>query len=437
MTGQRVLLLGPTGIDKDTAVGNLANYQKNHHGDVKFQHIGFEKILCTETKRKPFKIQSFLDKPPAEQKNMWLKAWGVLADKHLPGGPEDKAIVLSIHGVITRKTYGIRSPINIQKIMEIFRPTMIITLIDDVYLLWHRTTERAKEFEFLGTPTLAQLLETRRAEIFLGDLIAKQAVGSNDLIPHYVLSIWHPARVLDRLIFNERNLVIGYMSFPISRPRKAELAGDSTVITELNTYFKEISDFEARNPNVAFFCPLCIDELPLVKNELPEQPKEHTDDKSISIFSTSLRWRVTDFYKDTLLLTDPSKIPAEICIPSEQIKLAEGFIREDVTTRDYRLVAQSDFLAVLNPVMLNPDTKIRSVSGGVRNEIMAAMFENKQIHVFQDAKHDPDDKFGQEYRVTSSAMGGLAPGAGNIRKHASVDDLLKQSLRDLRVSTAS
>ena len=360
---------------------------------------------------------------------MWLKAWGVLTENHLSEELEDEAIILSIHGVITRKNYGIRSPINIQKIMETFRPTMIITLIDDVYLLWYRTTERAKEFGFLGTPTLAQLLETRRAEIFLGDLIAKQAAGPNDLIPHYVLSIWHPARVMDRLIFNEQNLVIGYMSFPISRPRKAEREGDSTVITELNDYFKEISDFEARNPNVTFFCPLCIDELPLVMNELPTQ---HTGDKSVSTFSTSMRWQVTDFYKDTHLLTDPSKVPDEICIPSKQIELAEGFIREDVTTRDYRLVAQSDFLAVMNPVIKNS-----SVARGVRNEIMAAMIENKQIHVFQDTKHDPEDKFGKEYSDPSPAMGGVAPGADNIRKHASIDDLLKQSLRDLGVSTAS
>ena len=429
MTGQRVLLLGPTGVDKGTAVSNLKSYQQVQYGEVKFHHFDFENILCTETQRRSFNIQSFLDKPPAEQKSMWLKAWDVVAEKHLPGVPEDEAIVISIHGVITRKIYGVRSPINIQKIMDTFKPTMIITLIDDVYLLWHRTAERATEYEFLGTPTLAQLLETRRAEIFLGDLIAKQAAGSNDLIPHYVLSIWHPARVLDRLIFNEKNLKIGYMSFPISRPRNAERAGDSTVITELNNYFEEISDFEARNPNVAFFCPLCIDELPLVMNELP---KKHAGDKETSTFSTSLRWQVTDFYKDTLLLTDPSKVPSEICIPSKQIKLAEGFIREDVTTRDYRLVAQSDFLAVLNPVINNS-----SVSGGVRNEIRAAMLKNNQIHVFQNVKHDPQDKFGQEFRVTSSAMGGLAPGAGNIRKHASVDDLLKQSLRDLKVSTAS
>ena len=312
---------------------------------------------------------------------------------------------------------------------------MVITLIDDVYLLWHETTKRAAGFPYKGEPTLAQLLETRRAEIFLGELISKQVEGSDEPIPYYVVSTWHPARILDRLIFNHRNLRIGYMAFPISRPRKAKRAGDPALITELNSYFEKISEFEARHPNVAFFCPLCIDELPLVDNELTyqelkkERPGEAVEVVTVCDFQTSLRWAVTDFYKDTTLLTDAHRVPPEIAIPKEQIDLAEGFIRGDVATRDYRLVGQSDFLAVLNPIVPCPGEPDR-IASGVRNEIHMAMHEGKPIHVYQNPKHDPTGVFRKLYDDPSSSMGGNPPGWGNVRMHDSVDALLKQSMKD-------
>ena len=142
---------------------------------------------------------------------------------------------------------------------------------------------------------------------------------------------------------------------------------------------------------------------------------------SYSVFRLSDRWNVRDFYGDARLLLDDADVPDEVKIPKAQIDRAQGFVRVDVATRDYRLVAQSDRLAVFNPALRNPDT----IATGVYNEIMAACNQGKPVHVYQNPEHDQKGAFERAFGTKSPSMGGRPTDFDLIVKHESVRELLK------------
>jgi hypothetical protein len=336
-----------------------------------------------------------------------------------------------MHAVLARKEYGTRSPIKVARIIQDFNPTKIVTLIDDVYLQWHRTQEYASTIEYIGEPTLEQLLQARRDEILLGDLLTKQTTKEHPFPPHYVVAIWHPARVLNKILFGKPSLKMVYMSFPIAAPREALEKKDDSLMKEINEILRKVSDFEAHNPNITFFCPLTIDEKPIVRKCVPEKGKNKDGNEiCYNIFDTKERWNVRDFYgKETILLSDGNDLPDKIRIPEEQIKHASGFIEADVPTRDYRLVMQCKHLAVFNPKMG------KDVSPGVYNEISLALDNEFPTHVYQNPKYDPERKIKQDLQGRrSEAMGGHASRTKYLVFHVKEDsdeENLKSLLKTL------
>lgn len=303
-------------------------------------------------------------------------------------------------------------------------PTIVINLIDDVYLMWDRLQSYAGENKYLGTPTLLQLLQARRSELLIGDLIANQE--KDKIIKHYTISAWHPARLLSKILFGVDTLKCVYMSFPIAKPRSFIMdKGDTSLVKELNEILRRAVEYESHNKNLAFFCPLTIDEYPIVKAVERANGEDRVGDNLK--FNTKSRWDVRRFYSEfvgdddkEILLTDDSDIPEQILIPEEQIEQAKGFIVDDVAVRDYRLVRQSDYLAVFNPVLNGED----EISGGVYNEIELALSEVIPIHVLQDQKHDPKKIFEREFKKSSPSLG-RSPSHDLIVLHSDLKKLLK------------
>lgn len=402
---QHVLILGPVGVGKKLALSNLESYSNQQPYSPLLMRFDLEKDFIFPSNH--ITEYGYFDSQKDMQKIYWENGWRSFYENHVAKSDGDNATVcLSLHAVITRPLYGTRSPINLQSLLS-FRPDIIVTLIDDVYLMYSRTEARASGLGYRGRPTLEQLLDARRTEIFLGDFIASHVAPS---ARHYVLAIQHPARTLYRLMFG-RNLRRIYLSFPITGPRALLLQGDSSGIEEVNSFLRLADDFESRNPHIACFCPLAIDEFPLL-----EAIKEC--ETSQLEFKTANRWHISDFCKEPLLVGD---MPETIQIPKEYVSRAAGLIRSDVRLRDYRLVDQSDALAVFNPWFNGKR------ANGVRNEIALALRHCIPVHIFQDPKHDPENEAMKTLKKEEGSLGD-EPGSEYLTFYKRPQDLFQAAL---------
>lgn len=415
--GEYVLILGVTGVAKNNAFSQLKKYIDSQGIELNYKVVDFEKeFLAPVLAENEKDLYSYLDDTNLRQRQLWLEAWKRFKPvlKKLKKN-RDKHIFLSLHGVNTREFTGTRSAVNIQSIVEDFSPTKIVTLIDNVYLKWSRTWGRAEGEPKRGQPTLEQLSDARRAEIFIGDVIA----GHQEIKPrHYVLAVCHPARTLYRLLFGSKDIRTVYLSFPISGPRRLLDNGDNSGISEVNGFLKEVNTFELKNPKIACFCPLTIDELPLVKN-LPVVDEKDEEKHLVNFSLESKRWNVKDFWSDQILLCD--SIPPEISIPLKQIKEALGFISSDVGLRDYRLVRQAKYLIVFNPWFKGEETQ------GVRNEISMAVLCGLSVYIYQDPQHDNNGD-AKKFLLPNKGTLGVDPKSHLIRFYESIERALQQVL---------
>lgn len=422
---QRILVLGTTGVNKDFALQNLSKYRTELHSNEGFEHLNLEDFILKEN---GIEIFNYLDADEDQQVRFWIKGWKGLKSKIK--SCKDKNILLSMHAILARRSYGTRSPMKIECIINDYKPTKLITLISDVYLMWHRTHEYAGRRKYLGKPTLEELLQARRSEILVGDILAKQAAKEDPYPLHYVISVWHPVRVLYRVIFH-RNPSTVYLSFPISRPRELKLHGDPSEEKEINKNLEAISKFEVDHPDFIFFCPLTIDEYPLLK-----AAKVSKKDKNKTFyfreFKMENRWNVRKFYGKVDLLIDESDLPEKIIIPDEEVEHVAGMIKTDVGIRDYRMVSQSSKgMVVLNPVSKGVDEEY-AFSEGVNNEIEYALRLNRErpIYLYQNPKQDPRGLARSKSETGSKNVGDLTHKLEYVISFSNLRDLQNEMLRN-------
>ncbi|MFC1614792.1 hypothetical protein ACFL5K_05790, partial [Gemmatimonadota bacterium] len=368
---------------------------------VDYQAIDFEEECLLPNMPETFFFQ-YLSFDIARQHELWLKGWESLSRKI----DKTKNTIISMHGVLTgdyHHTAGTWSPIDFSNIIT-FNPTRIIILIDDIYACWHRTESRANNVEYKGRPKLEHLLEARRMEIFIGDFIASN-LPVQPLT--YIFAVRHPVSKLFRLLFTDRQyLITRYISIPISGPRRQLSRNETSGFNDVNEFLKKVERLDNDCQQSVSFCPLTIDELPLLK-------ADQKDGKYI--FSFSNRWDVHSFYEGELLVDD-EELPETIDIPADQVKAAEGCIKSDVAYRDYKLVMQSRSLIAFNPWFEGEQT------GGVRNEISLARTKYKPCHIFQDPIHDPNKEAYSKLILESSSLGYEAT-SKFIHFHDSLEDL--------------
>jgi hypothetical protein len=179
---KRVLLLGPTGVDKHAAIARLNARLKDTLGH-QFKYIDFENdYLKPKLNVRHWTV--FLAQDIAQQANTWRQAWDELRE-NLDG----ENTILGLHATYISKPLGLRCPVQIPSICEDFNPTLIISLIDDVFQMWTRTEDRAAGEELKGRPDFEQLLVARRAETLLGDVILSHTGNS---AARHVLCGLHP-----------------------------------------------------------------------------------------------------------------------------------------------------------------------------------------------------------------------------------------------------
>jgi hypothetical protein len=140
---KRILLLGPTGVDKATAIKRVAARLGQVLGhNLKF--VDFENAFLKEHLNVRH-WTAFLAQDIAQQAVTWRTSWADFR-KSLDG----EITVLGLHASYVSGPLGLRCPIHIPSICEDFQPTLIITLIDDVFQMWSRTEERAADRKSKG-----------------------------------------------------------------------------------------------------------------------------------------------------------------------------------------------------------------------------------------------------------------------------------------------
>jgi hypothetical protein len=419
---RRVLLLGTTGVDKDTALQNLRDYRRRAGNDISnLVTLDFEHTFIQSSSYMGLELHSYLDTFEREQRSIWREAWRHCANYLQQHEAHD--VIIAMHGVLVRPLYGVRSPIYIED-LKAFRANSIVTLIDDVYTMWHRTEHRAGQLRWRGRPTLAQLLDARRAEIFMGDVLATNlATPGTPLLRNDVLAVLHPARVLDRLVFNGIRPKTIYTSFPITGPRRLARENNSSGIDEVNDFLGRTSDFEKANTSHVFFCPLTIDELPLtnaLEQALAQMQTQGNPVDTVELPRNS-RWDINTFYgssRSDPLLTNPDDLPDRLHIPLEDVKDAVPIIESDVARRDYRLVLQSNRLLVFNPYFQGEQ------SSGVANEIRCAINHFIPVHIYQDSNHDPEGKARMYFYGKEGSLGSR-PSDEYVAFHNTLGDLFE------------
>lgn len=392
----RLLLLGSTGVEKELAVQQLNKYRKDELGLSELTFVDFESDFVTPNVFGN-RLQSFLDATPHEQWHIWQTAWEQFASSVVF---QSNDLVLGLHGVLARQRYGLRSVVSVDSLRD-FCASHIVTLIDDVYMQWSRTQQRAGNHWYRGQPTIAQLVEARRAELLIGDLVSRHSVGKGELpLTNWLVAARHPAYVLHRIVGVKRQAKLEpvYLSFPISEPRKMGATGDSSGIDAVNNFLQQATSLDARTQTATMFCPLSIDELPLLA-QFPEQFDPSVDQQMVTFNVAERRWHTEEYYGANKLLLTDAPLPDQLDIPVDQVQEAAGLIVGDVGRRDFRLVEQARSLAVFCPVFNGHE------SGGVKREISYALALRKPVHIYQDPQHDPAQAAEARYGPGSSALG--------------------------------
>jgi hypothetical protein len=402
---KRILLLGPTGVDKATAAKRLSAYLENQGHSFAF--ADFENDYL----KKDPGVKSwthFLAQDLELQALTWKRVWDEFK-KSLT----DETIVLGLHATYVSGLLGLRCPIHISSICNDFQPTLIISLIDDVYSMWKRTEDRAGGRDDKGRPSFEQLLMARRAEQTLGDLILTHL--PNRGARHILCATGNTLAALSNvLVFGASTT---YLSFPISAPRELAADGKPEFIGLINAAHRQALAEMKSDHDRAFISPLAIDELPMVgkAKELVDASK---DAKSLNFNCAADRWRLDELWGDP---NAPIVLPdgADFSYPIEQIGDARGLMRTDVGWRDRRLVMQSESLAILCPKPPHEDR----ITRGVETEIETAILLGIPCSYWQKPEWDPKDFVGNRYSKAGSM--GAGHSQAFIKRVDSLDDLIR------------
>jgi hypothetical protein len=398
---KRVLLLGPTGVDKAAIAGRLQKRLNEKLGQ-QARFVDFEnEYLKKEMPSKDW--MTFLAQDAPLQATTWSRAWAEFK-KSL----SDETTMLAMHSTFVSGALGLRSPINIPRICKDFKPTLIISLIDDVFSMWARTEARAAGLDRKGRPSFEQLLVARRAEQFLGDVIRSH---TDDARTRHILCA--AGNSLDALV----NLIIfdatvTYLSFPISVPRAMLEEGDSDFVDLINEAHMRAAAHMEEARDRAFISPLSIDELPILSKV------QGMDAEDTLLFDCAkARWSTDELWgTDRVILPSPVE---SLEVPVAQVQYAEGTIRTDVGWRDRRLVQQSDSLAIICP---KPPNKNR-VTRGVKEEIETAVPLGIVCHYWQKPEWDPDDYLATQFTAAGSM--GIGTTQALVVRTPSLEDLIR------------
>lgn len=393
----RVLFLGTTGLKKNSVLSKIADIALKEKFELKTgikhqdanRHIQIfdvdERIKHNLGKG----YSSFMDDHVREQqKELWIKEINKILKEIEQAKTEH--VFLSIHGTYYR--YNNFFSMFDMSILARFKPTIIITLIDDIYDVSQKVTEKEQEYKTNSSCTLSEALSWRTVEILMGDNLSEHlfinpetaCLDEKDIdkvpdnlkwvfsekIPHFVIAVKHNSRMLYQLLFQRKKLQL-YASFPITSTRFEKAKID------------EINNFKAKlEEKYTVFDPATIDEI-IVLNKSKLVKENYEKIKSSEMFHKEqndwilLKRLYGDYSRETTLPT----------FNPEEIGNIQDAILKQVEKRDYRMVEQTQGVVAYRPFWGGrPDP-----AGGVDAELRTAIKLHKGAFAFH-PKEDGDPK---------------------------------------------
>ncbi len=356
---------GISGMNKNKFIQNLINKTGIENQVL---NLNFEDELLSEERQDnlPADIVSFLDIINQDTKLKLIETnFSWIAQKIEKRDPSVKHIFLNMH-LSYYKSSEFFPPFIPHFFLQLFTKIphsniKIINLIDDVFSIWKKISDREVS-GFLNTSLrLREILSWRSLEN-LRSFALKTYLSSREeggKATNYLVSVRHPVSTFQNLIFNEKPPRT-YLSFPISNTRK-----NAEDISEINKFRKDFHEIGAQTDSVVFD-PVAIDELALetAMND-PEQ-----SEKSIITLEKKHRWNLD---LPNLLVDEPNW---PINIPRHEIEEVSKDIRDQIRSRDFMLVDSSHFLAVHRPIFKLIPSK------GVEAEIKHANEYGKKVIVY-------------------------------------------------------
>jgi len=241
----------------------------------------------------------------------------------------------------------------------------IITLIDDIFVIWKEIIDRENTLGFTNTKLrLREILAWRSLEFLLGESLKEHiniTEQGSQRANHLMLSIRHPHETFQNLIFKNSKYRI-YLSYHISESRKTKEG-----INEINKFRKTMHNF-GKKENAAIFDPVAIDELAMAF-ALKKARNNNSNPKNLN-FKKEERWPLE------LTNLNAKKVKWPIKIPANEIDEVGDDINNQIKSRDYTLVDTATHLAVYRPFFNG------KLSRGVDAEIKRANAHFSEVIVY-------------------------------------------------------
>ena len=361
-------------------------------------------------KEKPFFPDSFDLLPKNRQmiyalglpKPLLRQSWSTAVDKLLQEDQDAKMddTFLCAHIVFHHQwTREFFSPVDVTLIAA-WKPEFIVTLVDDTENCLDRLRQEGHMFSsmtysYAGMDGFSNSLDHMRLlfDWRAAEILAAERLAADIEVSHFCIATKHPLETVLSLL-HERARPIGYISHPISEPRRNLAAGEHALFAEFVVELRETCSRLRRG--ITLIEPTTIDEFRLRRTTYEEAGAErvahlphHTErwpvpENSMWVAPTKIEENPLDpdgFFGAELLdqFAEAKARFAEAEAKGEDFEWTPEFIRldtvasllkvlvghmtEQIDARDHKLVEQSDGLIVLRPVYLgNP-------SQGVEEEV--------------------------------------------------------------------
>ncbi len=250
----------------------------------------------------------------------------------------------------------------IERVQKLVQIRAVVTLIDDFYSVYFRIRKHYDDENITEKVNPLDLLYWRASDVMLAGMLANQLN-----VQHFVISVNHPLRILERLLFHPHVTV--YAGHPITDVRlleRKQRALAERLIKRINNEFLLPLCGE---PFVTFM-PDTIDEAPILGpprtyGELCAKtwPREWLTQQDIPIVTQPESSVCNQYFDDLRKYFAGSK------------ETYQDAIMGQISDRDYRLVNQTNnFIFVL--------LKQVPSSGGVEAELTQARYGYKDIYFF-------------------------------------------------------
>lgn len=323
---------GTTGIDKKYICTVFLEHSKKKHPDKTITIVDLEDLLKEELGAED--ITQILNSYNRDaQKVAWRKAFNIAQD--IFHSEDSEYSILCAHLIYFRCSQFF-SPMNIKLIQE-FSLDGIISFIDDIYLIKQRIDQRNLESPTSTDVCLRDLIAWRSVEYHQAEFLASVFEEKKPLSTQ-ILSIKQPVTTLDYLMF-ESNVLKMYIGHPI------------TVAKQNPEIVREIECFKSKiHREFTVFDPTTIDERLLtysLKSQCPDW--ERKSNGKLAEFDITLnykdRWPIN--HEPILCENVQSLFPIKIKA-SEIISVMQA-IDDQIRSRDYRLISQSDIMVAYRP----------------------------------------------------------------------------------------